>query len=237
MILLILPVLNISTSSSGTPPPRWSNNWSYYQEIILPISTEDMYAIYQPIDLQIEFENPCWAKNEKEHTIRIVCWDGSIWHELESQIYDLGFDGSSHITSCSIIFLVPEFANGGERYFVYYDNSEKTSVNYHDHVSIKDAFYYYEPIIGISLEGDYYEINEDGYIIYGIGQKGKIMNRWLSQAILKMKPKSKEFSAVNSDKVAAYSFTYNNGPKDEDQSSSDQKLVSKEILVDGNPAK
>jgi hypothetical protein len=234
IFLLILPVLNISITSSGAPPPIWNNNWSYFQEINLPISTEDKHAIYQPIDLLIEFDNPCWAKNEKEHSIRIVCWDGLRWHELESQIYDLEFDGSTYIKSCVIIFLVPEFSNGVERYFVYYDNSEKLSVNYHDHVSIKDAFYYYEPITGISVEGDYYEIKEDGYIIYGVGQKGNIINRWLSQAILKMKPKSKEFSAVNSDKVAAYSFTYNTGPKDEDQASSDQKLVSKEIMIDGN---
>jgi len=110
IFLLILPVLNISISSSGAPPPKWNNNWSFYQEIILPISTEDRHAIYQPIDLLIEFENPCWAKNEKEHSIRIVCWDGLIWHELESQIYDLEFDGLSHIKSCVVIFLVPEMA-------------------------------------------------------------------------------------------------------------------------------
>jgi hypothetical protein len=97
-------VFTISTSSDGTSIPSWNKDWRYRQEIILPISTDKPHAIFQPIDLLIEFENSCWAKNEKEHSVRIVCWDESRWHELESQIYDLEFKDSSHIASCVVVF-------------------------------------------------------------------------------------------------------------------------------------
>ena len=89
IILLILTVINISVPAEDNAPPHWNSQWSYKQEIILPISTENPFAKYQPIDIQIEFDYTCWARNEKEHSIRVACWDGNNWHELESQIYDL----------------------------------------------------------------------------------------------------------------------------------------------------
>ncbi|KYK24402.1 hypothetical protein AYK24_06205, partial [Thermoplasmatales archaeon SG8-52-4] len=172
--------------------------------------------------------------NSNEHSIRVCCWDGIKWHELESQIYDLEFKDSNHISRCGLVFLVPDIADGEEQYFVFYDDEEKPSPLYTDHVGIKDSYYYYEPISGISLEGDYYQITEDGFAVYAVGQKGQIINRRLSQAIIEMKPESKEFDVSNSENIASLSFGYNIGKKDEEQISSDYLLVSKEIRIDGN---
>jgi len=232
-ILLVSPILCISLPSQDNNLPDWNKNWSYKQEIKLPISTSQHHILYQPIDLHIELINPCWAKNENEHSIRLCSWDGNKWHELESQIYDLEFKDPNHIISCRLVFLVPSFANGEEFYFVYYDENEKPSPNYPDHVSIEDAFYYYAPISGISIESDYYQINEDGYCIYGIGQKGDIIYRGLSQGIIKMKSKSINFDTSNFDNLVSFIFSYQHGKKDEDEISSDQNLISKEITVDG----
>ncbi len=234
LIILLSPILTISLPSQDNTPPDWNIEWSFRQEIKLPISTCLHHTKYQPIDLYIEFINPCWAKNENEHSIRVCSWDGYKWHELESQIYALELKNSDYITSCRLVFLVPSFANGEELYFVYYDDNEKSSPNYIDHVSIEDAYYYYEPISGLSIESDYYQINEDGYCVYGIGQKGKILYRWLSQGIVKMKPRSKKFDIANFDNLASFCFSYQHGEKDEDEISSDQVLVSKEINIDGN---
>jgi len=50
--------------------------------------------------------------------------------------------------------LIPEFAIGKEKYYVYYDDSEKNPSSYTDHISIEDSYYYFESISGISAEGD-----------------------------------------------------------------------------------
>ena len=156
--------------------PWWDDEYNSRMQITLPINTSDAHAKFQPIDLHIDFKNPCWGKNENEHSIRVCVWDEDKWHELESQIYDLEKKDPLHIKKCGLVFLVPEIANGEERYFVYYDDSEKTSPNYADHVNVEDSYYYYEPIQGIALEGDYYKIKESGFIVYAVGQKGKIIN-------------------------------------------------------------
>ena len=234
LMFLVSSVLTISVSSEDNMPPDWNKDWAYRQEIKLPISTENLFAKYQPIDIRVKFVRSCWAKDEKEHSIRVVCWDGYKWHELESQIYDLKYTDSYHIGRCDLVFLVPEIADGEERYFVYYDDDEKPSPRYIDHVSIEDAYYYLEPISGISLEADYYKITEDGYLVYVVGQKGQIYNRRFSQSIVKEKPGTKEFDMLNSDQGAAFSFSYFHGVEDEDEISSDQVLVSKDICVDGN---
>jgi len=242
LILLISPVLTMSVfSGSGSLPltdenlPRsWNEDWSYMQEINLPISTDDFCAKFQPIDIKIEFDKTCWASDKNNHSIRICCWDGDIWHELESQIYDLNFTNDDYISSCRLVFLVPEMADGEERYFVYYDDCEKPSPKYVDHVNVEDAYYYYEPISGISVEGDYYKITEDGYTVYGIGQKGQVMGRKLSQIVIKMKPNTEEFDIMHSEILASFSFSYQHGAEDKDEISSDQALVSKNVTEDGN---
>jgi len=233
-ILIIFPILVETVNAKDDNLPAWDKEWSYSQEIFLPISTFEPFSKFQPIDIHIEFNKLCWVKNSNEHSIRVCSWDGIKWHELESQIYDLEFKDTYHINKCGLVFLVPEIANGEERYFVFYDEEEKASPPYTDHVGIQDSYYYYEPISGISLEGDYYQITEDGFAVYAIGQKGQIINRRLSQAIIEMKPESKEFDVSNSENIASLSFGYNIGNKDEEQISSDYLLVSKEIRIDGN---
>ena len=234
LILLISSVLTISVSSEDDPIPFWNKSWSYRQEIKIPVSSDNPYAKYQPIDIRIEFEKNCWAKNENKHSIRVCCWDGDTWHELESQIYYLNFTDVDHIYSCRLVFLIPEIADGKERYFIYYDENEKASPNYIDHVSIEDEYYYYEPISGISVEGDYYKVTEDNYIIYVVGQKGQVMDRRLSQCVIKMKKNTEKFEIMNSDVLASFAFSYHHGIEDKHEISSDQRLVSKEISVDGN---
>ena len=233
-MLLILSLSSLSVSSVNDYLPVWNKGWSYRQEIKLPISTDTPFAKFQPIDIIVEFNDPCWAKDENEHSVRVCCWNGGKWHELESQVYDLKFTKANHITRCGLVFLIPEMANGGERYFVYYDDDEKPSPMYTDHVSIEDEYYYSEPISGVSAEGDYYGIIEDGFCIYGVGQKGKVMNRKLSQTVIKEKPGTKEFDYLNSEVIASFCFSYHRGTNDEDEVSSDQLLVSKEVFVDGN---
>jgi hypothetical protein len=36
----------------------------YKQEIMVPFDTSNETAKYQPIDMRIMFDNPCWGKNE-----------------------------------------------------------------------------------------------------------------------------------------------------------------------------
>lgn len=222
------------TSGEEFTKPKSLDKWRYVEEIKIPIETTERDAIYQPIDIEIEFKNPCWARNEEEYSIRVFCLKENELYELESQIYNLRHSDPNHIIKCNLVFLVPEIADGNEKYFLCYDKDEKEKANYVDHVSVEDAYFYYEPISNIIAEGDYYKIVEDGYIVYGVGQKGRALNRYFSQVVLKQKPGTKEFGLLNSDNLASFGFGYYEGPTDEYEKSSDQKLVSKGITVDGN---
>ena len=234
--LLICLILfeSIVIPSYSSNPPDWNKNWKYKQQIFLPISTDSSASIGQPIDIRIDFKHPCWAKNSSQHSIRICCWQNDRWYELESQIYDLNYTDDTHIRSCGLVFLVPSIADGEEQYFVYYSDRETPSPSYKDHVSIKDCHYYYEPISGLSVEGDYYEIRDDGDIVYGIGEKGQVLNRKLSQVAIRMKPGTKKFDILNSDLLTSFAFAFQKGKDETDEVSSDQQLISKNILVDGN---
>jgi hypothetical protein len=129
----------------------WNDGWSFRQEILIPFDTGSDVAMYQPIDTTIVFTNPCWAKKETEHSVRVVCQWNDKDVELESQIYGLVQTDESHISSCNLVFLIPPEADGTERYFVYYDDAETTVPEYPYHVSIQDSSYFYEPIPGYPL--------------------------------------------------------------------------------------
>ena len=239
LLLLIFPAASIPGSSQEDVIPFWNtewSNWSYRQELQLPISTNDSTAHYQPIDLRITFEKPCWTENENKTSIRIGCWYKEEWYELESQIYGIikGAGETTYINECNVIFLIPAFADGTERYFIYYTDGETPKPNYKDHVSVEDANYSSSPLPDISAQARFYGIKEDGYCIYGVGQEGQLLDRSCAQVVVKQKKDTKKFDVLGSDQIVSFAFSYYYGSKEKDESSSDQVFIDKKIFVDGN---
>lgn len=234
LFLIFSLALSISVSSQDDTIPYWNQAWSFRQEIQLPIPTNDSYSRYQPVDMRVTFDNLCWTKNENETSIRVLCWKGEQWFELESQIYDLSYTDTNIIEKSGLVFLVPEIADGSERYYIYYDDSEKSGPNYKDHVCVEDSYYFDIPIPEITAEAKYYCIKEEGCCVYGVGQEGQLLDRTFSQLIIKQKKNVREFSLLDSDQIASFTFTYYYGDNENEESSSDQSFVHKKIFVDGN---
>lgn len=232
ILLLFYTTLSSNIVISQSEPPIWNKNWSYNQIIVLPIDTSLPASEFQPIDIRIRFDSPCWGKNDIEHSLRIVCWDGSKWHELESQIYDLEKTEMDLIESCSVVFLIPNFADGNEKYYVYYNDEERSSPGYQDRVSISEEHYFYEPFPGENVNIDYYKINDEQKCVYGVGIKGNMMTEYGSNLIFRQKANKEEFNVQNWDQLVGFCFQYDN--KKGDVITTRAKLVSSEIFTDGN---
>ncbi|RLF27200.1 MAG: hypothetical protein DRN01_03065, partial [Thermoplasmata archaeon] len=115
-----------------------------------------------------------------------------------------------------------------------YDSSETPPANYPDHVSVEDTHYFYEPISGQKMDFDYYKITQDGYVIYGVCQKGVLLGEGVSHTIIKLKPNSTEFESKNADQFASFAMSYAvDGPL-QYTGTPRAETVSKNILVDGN---
>ncbi len=220
--------------SSGETVTKSIDDLAFKQELAVPIGTGLEEAKFQPVDMRVEFGHPCWAEDETAHSIRIGYDAGSGLTELESQIYDLEHGDNSHITACSLVFLIPEDADGKETYYVLYDGSETDSPEYDDHLSIEDTHYFYEPISGQKIDFDYYKIIQGEYIVYGVCQKGILLGNGMSNSVIKLKPESTEFETVNSDQIAAFYMSYNIDGEKESAGTSMATDISKSILVDGN---
>lgn len=232
VIISTIPPAVISDNPSFIPSDI--NTLPYKQEITIPIDTSLPDAKYQPIDIRIQFDQTCWAVNETKHSVRVAYDDGSDLNELESQIYDLSHTDENHIDACSIVFLIPETANGKETYTVLFSNSETESPSYTDHLSIIDTHYYYEPISGQKMDFDYYQINEDEFIIYALCQRGELLGSGMSNAIIKLKPQSTEFKTTNAEQIASFYTTRSIDPAGEDMGTQWASDITKNILVDGN---
>jgi hypothetical protein len=231
---LILSAL-IPVSSSVNNVVWWNENWSYRQEIILPINTSSEVSKYQPIDIRIKFDNLCWTKNKKEHSVRVIFQNDGNFKELESQIYELNYIDDTHINACNLVFLIPGEAIGTEQYFIYYDANEKQGPDYPDHVNIEESYYRYEPIQGYPFESWYYKIVEDGYIVYAITQEGKFMKSRSSQQVTKLQPNSESVLPKNGEQMASFEFKYWHRENENwIEHSTLERFVSKEIFVDGN---
>ena len=103
--IIFLSILVPTSFSVSDEAPWWNENWSYREEIVIPIDTSLEEAAYQPIDILIEFNNSCWAIDENEHSVRVIVQESGRFQELESQIYDLNYSDETHISSCSLVFL------------------------------------------------------------------------------------------------------------------------------------
>ena len=205
----------------------WDDDWSYRQKILIPFDTSTDLAKYQPIDIHIEFENRCCAKNEQQHSIRVILHKGDTFKELASQIYKLEYLDETHIQGCGLVYLIPEEANGKEQYYIYYDDSEKSDPTYVDHVSVEESYYLYEPISGYPLTSQYYKITQDEYIIYAVSQEGEVMGYHTSQHVTKLKDKTTEVMPKNGELFAAFAFEYYYDQGLFDYSATSQCLESK----------
>ncbi|MCJ7697894.1 MAG: hypothetical protein MUO73_06150 [Thermoplasmata archaeon] len=236
-VLLVTLLSSISFPvSSQQNLSWWDKNWSSRQEITIPIDTSLEIAKCQPIDIRINFNDPCWAKNIDENSIRVFYWDGNSWNEVESQIYNLDKSDDTHIKSCSLVFLIPKEATGKESYYVYYDDSEKPKVDYQDHVILTKEHYFYEPIPGQNADFDYYKITDEGFCIYGVGIQGMMMTEFGSQMIFRQSKGQSDFSYKYWDRLASFCFQYRDPslPAGQDTITTRMKLISSEIFVDGN---
>ncbi len=174
----------------------------------------------QPVDVEIHFSKPCYARDEQHNSIRVY-YNG---REIESQIYNLQHVDNEHITACNIVFL----SQGKGKYVVKYGDNE-LSHGYADHVSVVDKSYSYQ-IVGYSVSLDYYAIMQDGKCVFCIGQRGNVFGIQMGQKVIKMKENAKSFTITSWDYISSFAFFYNNGK----EIGTDETLLEKSILVDGN---
>ena len=174
----------------------------------------------QPVDMFISFDRPCYARDEQHNSIKVF-YKGN---EIESQIYNLQHVDGNHIKGCNIVFL----SQGKGKYVIKYGDSE-VKHNYKDHIKVLDERYSYQ-IVGSSLSLSYYAIIEDGNCVFSIGQQGNMFGIQLGQKVIKMKEGAKKFSITSWKYISSFAFFYNNG----NEIGTDEKLLSKKIITDGN---
>jgi hypothetical protein len=234
IVILLLYTSIIQVNANDNYVSQDIEKLTYKQEIDIPIDTSNEFAKFQPIDIRVEFSNPCWVLDENHHSVRVGVEGDSEVLEIESQIYDLEYTDDSHISSCSLVFLIPEIADGNEKYFVFYDSKETDAANYQDHLTIEDSHYFYEPISGQKIDLYYYGIFEDGYITYGIIQKGEIIGNPVSHTIAKCIPNAAIFETTTIEQLASFDFRHGiKGDIDYTGTAAATKAI-KQILIDGN---
>ncbi len=238
LINILISILVPTLVSEPLPDelPWWDNEYESRKELIIPINTSNKQAKYQPIDILLEFEDSCWAKNENEHSVRVCFWDGNIWKELEIQIYDLTYVDNEHIFSCSLIFLIPEEADGNEKYYVYYDGDKKSGPDYPNRVDVGEDYYRYEQIPGLIFESYYFKIIEGDYIVYAINKDGEALGSSISQQVAKLKKETEVVKPNRGVMGASLNFRYWWFTKEDDwkQKSTYEKFMEKQIFIDGN---
>ena len=233
LFLFVISSINIKVLSQSNE--WWNKEWSFRQKIEINIDTSLEEAKYQPIDIRIKFENTCWAESTQKHSIRIIYQDSENIEEIESQIYDLLFIDDNHISECSIVFLIPDYATDKESYYAYYDNLPKPEHSYQNHIELSESYYKYEPIPGYPFESEYFKIKQDGNIIYGVAKQGEFLGYSTAQQITKFKENTKQVSTPkDSEAFTSFDYFYYYGKNSEEFSSTIDKLISKNILIEGN---
>lgn len=234
IVILLFSIINPNVLSFNNYTQTNLDDLSYKQEIDIPIDTSLAQAKYQAIDVKIVFNNPCWAKDDISHSVRVGFDDGNNINEIESQIYSLEFTDDYHISSCNLVFLIPKEADGKEKYFVFYDSKETVSPEYDDHVELYDSSYYYEPISGQKIFFDYYGFREEGFVIYAVVQKGELIGFPIAHSVAKFLPGSTEVETNNVDQLSNFDMRYGFSEEPGYKGPSWATQVKKQVLVDGN---
>jgi len=188
----------------------------YYQEINIPFDEKG-----QPVDVNITFEHPCYAKDENDNSIKVY-YNGK---EIENQIYNLHHTDSNHIDSCNVVFL----SMGKGKYLIRYGD-ERENKKYPDHVSVIDSHYSYHLLPGYDISLDYYAIMQDGDCVFSIGEKGDVLGVSMGQKVVKMKENAKNFELNTWEQMSSFAFFYYGGK----EIGTDERLIEKQVIVDGN---
>jgi len=238
ILVILITLLFSSINVYALPDEKYIKNnienLAFKQEITIPINTNLPEIKYQPIDIRIKFTEQCYAKDVNDHSIRICIEKGSETTELESQIYNLEKTDDTHIRSCSVVFLIPEIADGTEEYYVFYDSAKTDSPNYEKHVFMDDSHYFYEPIPGQKIDVDYFGIKEKDDYIYAIVQKGELLGNPISQSVIKFKSGSKVVETYNIEQLCVFDMRYGIFAQPDYIGSSWATSVKKTILAEGN---
>lgn len=233
MLAGFLLVSVVPFQGAGASEQWWNTAWSFRQEVCIPFDTSLPLAAYQPIDTTLVFSSPCWAVDEQHHSVRIICQVGEKNLELESQLYDLVYSDATHVSSANLVFLIPPQADGSERYFVYYDETDTAQTTYPDHVSVEDASYFYEPFPGYPIHSQFFKISQEGYVQYAVTREGDLLTYRSSQYVTKAVNDTIDILPKNTDAGASFDFQYYYGDRMSEFSSTNQQLVSDEVLCDG----
>ncbi|MGC9308609.1 MAG: hypothetical protein ACP5FL_07520, partial [Thermoplasmatota archaeon] len=233
-LLVFLAALSSLAAQSDEAVAQPLADFPYRQELPMPIDTSQPGAAFQPIDLRISFDHACWALNETMHSIRVAVETSGVLTEIESQIYDLSFMDGTHIEVCSLVFIIPGWVTGSERYLVLYDDQETAPPRYPDHVGVEEASYYYEPVPGQRIDFDYYKVMQGGDVAYGVIQQGELLGNGISQVVVKMKPGSPVYETNYADQMASFSLFYSIDGDQERTGTGYAEEVAKAVLVDGN---
>jgi len=210
------------------------SDFAFKQEIQIPIDTSIDQTKFQPIDIKVEFSKACYAKDEKNNSVRVGMEKSGDITELESQIYDLEKIDDTHISSCGLVFLIPIEADGTEKYYVFYDSDQTDNPNYEKHVFLEDSHYFYEPISGQKIDFDYFGIKQEDNVIYAVVQKGELLGNPIALSVIKFKPGSKVVETYNLDQLGDFDFRYGIVEEPAYFGTSWAKEINKQIIVDGN---
>ena len=225
MVFMLLPLAHGYSRSENT---------EFRQEMTIPIDTSDPNSKYYPVDMRVEFEHRCWARDELNRSVRVFVYHKGRYREIESQIYNLNFSDDEHIRSCNIVFLIPSFADGSERYFVFYSSEPTPPPRYKDHVSLIDSRFYYEPITGYKADVRYYLIKEEGYAPFSVCYDGSVLGLRFPQRIIKLKEDARDISLNNWLVATTYAFLYLDRTRLSGSVGSMERLIDKKVLIDGN---
>jgi hypothetical protein len=220
-IALIFPLALLIPAGIGEPPP----GYKYSQELYLPIDTGEIWAKSQPIDMEVWFWYPCHSSS-----IRVFMHNGE-WHELESQVYGVPEPGM--VTNCNVVFLIPQSADGSEKYYLVYDEKKMKAPNYTDHINLYEHHLSYSQLMGqFTVNIDFYMIEDDGRGMFAVVQKGDILGEPASQWVLEMKDHSTDPEPKNIEMISGFPSYYQ--ITEEEYPGTGEVLVNKEILIDGN---
>jgi hypothetical protein len=209
-------------------------DFSYKQKIQITFDTIIDQTKYQPIDIKFEFLNSCYAKDEKDNSIRVGMEKGGEITELESQIYNLEKIDETHISSCGLVFLIPKEADGTEEYYVFYDSIKTEISEYEKYLFLEDSHYFYEPIPGQKIDFDYFGIKQKDDVIYAVVQRGELLGNPIALSVAKFKPGSKVVETYNLDQLCDLDFRYGIFEEPAYFGTSWATEISKQIIVDGN---